>query len=80
MWKKRRPTPPFQMIDGAALRWVIGGTRITPRTGPPPEFVLGIQNLVKAIGEAGQQMQVNKQQQDQQMQQVLQQWKASRGG
>lgn len=80
MAKKRRSIyTPFQLIDGAALAWVVGG-RITPRTGLDPAIVSGITNLAKTIGETGQLMQANEQKRMGELQQVMQQVKAQRGG
>ena len=77
--RKPPPSDPFQAIDGAALATVVGG-RITPRKGPDPAVIQGIQSLVQVIAQAGQQMSATKQAGSQQMMQMMQQRMQKRGG
>ena len=76
---KKMPTDPFQAITAVDLAQVNGG-RLIPNKGPDASVVQGIQLLIKTLGEVGQQITANGQQQSQQMMGMMQQLMQRRAG
>ena len=76
---KKMPNDPFQAIEAVDLAQVSGG-RLIPNKGPDASVIQGIQLLIKTLGEVGQQITANGQQQSQQMMGMMQQMMQRRAG
>jgi hypothetical protein len=70
--KKMPPPDPFQSIAAVDLASVNGG-RLIANKGPDAAVVLGLETLVKTLGEVGQLMTQSSSQQSQQMMGLMQQ-------
>lgn len=70
--KNKPACDPFPSIDAVALASVNGG-RLIASKGPDAAVVLGLETLVKTLGEVGQAMSQNGQAQSQQMMGLMQQ-------